>query len=118
MAREDGDGSGGSTVLGFGIGLCAGAILGLGVSLFLATEEGQTLKQELRERAKKLKDDSVDEYRRVDTVVGQWASRGREVAERLQTAASEGLREARKHAAAPRDPRNADLAGVEGIADV
>jgi hypothetical protein len=30
MTREDGNGNGGSTVLGFGIGLVAGAILGVG----------------------------------------------------------------------------------------
>jgi gas vesicle protein len=118
MTREGGNGNGGSTVLGFGIGLVAGAILGVGACLLLATDEGQAWRKDLRERARKLRDESVDEYRRVDAVVGEWASRGKEVAERLQTAASEGLREARKHAAAPRDPRSADLAGVEGIADV
>ena len=117
MTREDGNGNSGSTVLGFGIGLVAGAALGIGASLLLTTEEGRTWRQEFGARAKKLKDDSVDGYHRVDTVVGDWASVGKEIVERLQTAASEGLREARKHSAAQRDPRSADLAGVEGIAD-
>ena len=117
MTREDSNGNSGSTVLGFGIGLVAGAALGVGVCLLLTTEEGREWRQDFRGRAKKLRDDSVDGYHRVDAVVGDWASLGKEIVERLQTAASEGLREARKHSAAPRDPRNADLAGVEGIAD-
>jgi gas vesicle protein len=118
MARDEGNGNGGSTILGFGIGLVAGAMLGVGACLLLATEEGQAWREDFRARAKKLRDESIDEYHRVDELVGEWTSKGKEVAERLQTAASEGLREARKHATAPRDPRKADLAGVEGIADV
>ena len=111
MGREDG---GGNTVLGFGIGLVAGATLGVAVGLLLATEEAQAWQRDLRTRATQLKDTSIDG---IDTVVGAWAGRGKEVAQRLRTAATEGLREARKHAAAPRDPRSADLSGVEGTVE-
>ena len=111
MGREDGNGN---TVVGFAIGLVTGAVLGVGVSLLLATEEGQARRRDLQARATRLKDTSIDE---IDAVVGELASRGKEVAQRFRAAAAAGLREARKQAVAPRDPRNADLAGVEGTVE-
>jgi len=111
MRREDGNGN---TVIGFGIGLVAGAVFGVGVGLLLATEEGRAWRRDMAIRASRLKDTSANE---VDAVVGEWASRGKEVAQRWRTAATVGLREARKHAVAPRDPRKADLAGVEGTVE-
>jgi gas vesicle protein len=111
MGREDGNGN---TVIGFGIGLVAGAVFGVGVGLLMATEEGQARRRDMATRATRLKDTSAGE---VDAVVGELASRGKEVAQRFRAAAAAGLREARKHAVAPRDPRNADLAGVEGTVE-
>lgn len=111
MGREDGNGN---VVIGVGMGLVAGAALGIAVGLLLGTEEGRAWQRDLRTRATKLKDTSIDE---VDAVVGEWTNRGKEVAQRVRTAATEGLREARKHATAPRDPRSSDLAGVEGTVD-
>jgi hypothetical protein len=92
----------------------AGAVFGVGVGLLLATEEGQAWRRDMATRATRLKDTSAGE---VDAVVGELASRGKEVAQRFRAAAAAGLREARKHAVAPRDPRNADLAGVEGTVE-
>jgi gas vesicle protein len=114
MGRND---SNGNTVLGLGIGLVAGAVLGVGIGLTLATKEGRAWRRNLRARARKLKNHTLNEYGRVDDIVGAWTTRGKEVAERLRTATAEGLREARRHAVAPRDPRGSDLAGVEGTAE-
>lgn len=114
MAQED---KGGGTAIGFGIGLVAGVALGVGIGLLLAPNDGESLRRDLAERAKRLKDEADGQYRRAGDIATEWADRGRDVAERARTAAAEGLREARKHMAPVYDPRKSDLAGVEGTAD-
>jgi gas vesicle protein len=109
--------SGGGTAVGFGIGLVAGVALGVGIGLLLAPNDGESLRQDLAERARKLKDEADGGYRRAGNIAAEWADRGRDVAERTRTAAAEGLREARKHMTPIDDPRKSDLAGVEGTAD-
>lgn len=118
MAREDySENGGGGTVLGFGVGLVAGAALGVGLGLLLAPKEGLALRRDLGARARKLRDETVDQYHRVGDVAAEWADQGKDIAARLRTAAAEGLREARKRSAAPADPRSAELAGVDGTAE-
>jgi gas vesicle protein len=114
MAQERSDGG---TAVGFGIGLVAGVALGVGIGLLLAPNDGEAIRKDLAERARKLKDEADGRYRRAGDVAAEWADRGRDVAERARTAAAEGLREARKHMAPVDDPRKSDLAGVEGTAD-
>lgn len=115
MGRNEHDGN---TGLAFGIGLLAGAVIGVAAGFVLATEEGRDVRRKVGDKARTLRHEANARYRRAGSAAGEWAERGRDVAERLRTAAAEGLREARKHSAAPRDPRGSDLAGVEGTVDL
>jgi len=88
MAQEDS----GGTAVGFGIGLVAGVALGVGIGLLLAPNDGESLRKDLAERAKKLKDEADGGYRRAGDIAAEWADRGRDVAERARTAAAQGIR--------------------------
>ena len=111
--------SAGLGLLGAAIGAGLAIIgVGVGIGLLLAPNDGESLRKDLAERARKLKDDANDRYRHAGDVAAEWADRGRDVAERARTAAAEGVREARRHMASVEDPRKSDLAGVEGIAGV
>lgn len=112
MAHDNGNGS--NTALGFTIGLVAGAVLGVGLALLLAPKEGEALRRELGERVKKLKDDAMDTYRQAADVAAEWAEEGADVAERVRTAANDGLREVRRHAAGV---PGSGGAGAEGTAE-
>lgn len=124
MAHEP---SGGSdrTAIGFAYGLVAGAVVGAALGVLLAPKEGRALRRDigeraraLRDEARRLADEAANKSRRVGDVALEWVDRGKEVAERARMAASEGFREARRHASGPvQDPRSADLAGVEGVGE-
>lgn len=116
MEREY-NGSGERAVMALGFGFVAGLVIGVGVGLLVAPKDGETLRHDLKERAKDLKDAAGEHARRATEVAEDLFTRGREAADRVRTAATEGLREARRHTTPRPDPRESDLAGVAGTAD-
>jgi gas vesicle protein len=116
MAHDDTNASGGGALF-FAIGLVSGVALGATLGLLLAPKDGASLRKDLGERAKKLRDEASDGYRRVEEAARVAAEQGTKIAERARVAAAEGLREARRHMDSPRSPRESELAGVEGLSD-
>jgi gas vesicle protein len=92
MAYEN-NGSG----IGFGLGLAAGLVLGVGVGLLMAPKEGAALRRDIADRARRLRDNAEGFGRDVGQSARGMAEHGGEFASRVRTAASEGLREARRH---------------------
>jgi gas vesicle protein len=96
MAYED---RGGSTGIGFGLGLLTGAAIGIGLGLLFAPKEGAAMRRDLAKRARDLQAEANVQFERASGVVDDLAARGKDVAERARTAVSTGLREVRKHTA-------------------
>jgi gas vesicle protein len=90
---HDNSGSG----IGFGLGLAAGLVLGVGVGLLMAPKEGSALRRDLADRARRLRENAGDFGRDMSRSARGMAEHGSEFAGRVRTAASEGLREARRH---------------------
>jgi gas vesicle protein len=80
----------------FGLGLVAGAALGVGLGLLFAPRSGASLRRDLVRRARDLKDDASEHYERVTETASDLADRGRSVAQRAKTAVATGIREARR----------------------
>jgi hypothetical protein len=102
------------TATGLGSGLIAGVILGIGVGLLLTAKEGAVFRRALG-RARRLKHDSTAMRRRVGHRASELAEQGADLAKRVRTATSEGVRAARKRLATPREPSREGLAGVERL---
>jgi gas vesicle protein len=118
MGREENyGGSGDNAAMTLGLGFLAGLVIGVGVGLLVAPRDGETLRHDLKERAKNLKDAAGERAHQATDVAEDLFTRGREAVDRVRTAATEGLREARRHAAVRPDPRDSDLAGVAGTAE-
>jgi len=101
--------SGGSGV-GFGIGLIAGTLFGVGLGLLLAQKPGSELREDLGVRARQAGDKLKEQYRQAEHAASGWADRGREMAERGREvvergreAVSRGVDEARRTARASAD---------------
>ncbi len=92
MAHDNG-GNG----IGFGLGLAAGVLLGVGVGLLMAPKEGAALRRDLADRARRLREDAEGFGRDMGNSAKGAAEQGSEFASRVRTAATEGLREARRH---------------------
>lgn len=105
------------TVLGFGIGLLTGIAVGVGVGMLLAPKEGQALRRQIGEQAKRLRDDATAIGRSVGSTTSQLAEQGADFARRVRVAADEGMREARRHMESGRAAERASLTGVEGLAE-
>ncbi len=118
MARHDQGGIAASDILlAVGIGFVTGAAVGVAIGLLTAPKAGAALRQDLKARARDLKDAAAEQYKTAAEVASEWAEQTRDATERSRTAVVAGLREARKHAAVPRDPGETPLAGVEGLAE-
>jgi gas vesicle protein len=102
--------------MAFGFGLVVGALLGAGLGLLVAHEDGSALRRRLRQRARRFGDAATERARQAGDAAEDLYARGRSVADRVRTAAAEGLREARRQEAALQPPQS-DLSGVAGIAE-
>jgi len=100
------DSSGGGN---FMIGLFTGALLGAGLGLLLAPKTGSEFRRQLRDRAGALADTAEEGYRRASDTLGDFADRGRDLADRgreagremfnrASEAAREGADEAQRYA--------------------
>jgi gas vesicle protein len=83
--------------IGFGLGLAAGLVLGVGVGLLMAPKEGAALRRDIVDRARRLREEAEGFGRDMGRSAKGMAEHGSEFASRVRTAASEGLREARRH---------------------
>jgi len=101
MAHNDTSGSQSGALL-FTIGLVSGVALGAALGLLLAPKDGEALRKDIGERARRLKDDASDGYRRVGEFARAVADQGADLAERARAAGTEGLREVRRHVDAVR----------------
>ena len=90
---QDNNGSG----IGFGLGLAAGLVLGVGVGLLMAPKEGAALRRDIADRARRFREDAEGFSRDMGRSAKDMAEQGSEFASRVRMAASEGLREARRH---------------------
>ena len=90
---QDNNGNG----IGFGLGLAAGMVLGVGVGLLMAPKEGAALRRDIADRARRLREEAEGFGRDMSRSAKGMAEQGGEFASRVRTAASEGLREARRH---------------------
>ena len=90
---QDNNGNG----IGFGLGLAAGLVLGVGVGLLMAPKEGAALRRDIADRARRLREEAEGFGRDMSRSAKGMAEQGGEFASRVRTAASEGLREARRH---------------------
>ena len=91
------DNNGSGSGIGFGLGLAAGVVLGVGVGLLMAPKDGAALRRDLADRARRLREDAEGFGRDMGRSAKGMAEHGSELANRVRTAASEGLREARRH---------------------
>jgi gas vesicle protein len=82
----------------FGLGLVAGAAIGVGLGLLFAPKSGAALRRDITRRAREFQDEASDQYERVTEAANAVADRGRDVAERAKSAVATGLREARRYA--------------------
>ncbi len=91
MADHDrrGEGSGWA----FMFGLLAGTVIGVGVGLLLAPKSGEELRGELGERTRDLGNKAAEQYRRAGDRAGDWAAKGRDLADRVKDAAARGVAE-------------------------
>jgi gas vesicle protein len=92
----------------FMIGLFTGALLGAGLGLLLAPKTGSEFRRQLRDRAGALADTAEEGYRRASDTLGDFADRGRDLADRgreagremfnrASDAAREGVEEAQRY---------------------
>jgi gas vesicle protein len=100
----------------FGFGLVVGTLLGVVVGLVVAHEDGATFRRDLRRRARRFGDVATARARQAGETAEDLYARGRTVADRVRTAAVEGLREVRKQDGEFAPPRS-DLSGVAGMAE-
>ena len=84
--------------LSFGLGILAGAAIGVGLGLLFAPKSGAALRREISRRARDIQDDATTQYERATEAAGDLADRGRDVAQRARTAVNTGIREARRYA--------------------
>lgn len=108
--------AGGGRALAFGLGIAAGVALGAGVVLLVAPSVRKALRDDLADRAQRLRDATAEQRQHVGDAVATCVDRARDLAERVRAAGAEGLRDTLAEWAAPADPRRSDLAGVDGMA--
>jgi gas vesicle protein len=93
MAIDQGYDRGGNAGLAFGLGLVAGAMIGVGLGLLFAPKDGAALRRDLAKRAKELQDDAAGWYDQATAVAQEVADDlvdvGRDAAERARTAVNE-----------------------------
>ena len=84
--------------LSFGLGLVAGAAIGVGLGFLFAPKSGAALRRDIARRAREIQDDAADQYDRASDAAHDLAGRGREAARHARTAVATGIREARRYA--------------------
>ena len=98
MANDRDTTTGTASGLSFGLGLLAGAAIGVGLGLLFAPRTGAALRRDIARRARHLQDEAAGGYERVAEAAGDLADRGRDAAQRARTAVATGIREARRYA--------------------
>lgn len=117
MADETQSGAADRSAIGFGVGLVLGMAVGVGIGVLVAPKDGASSRRELGARARRLCDDAALLTREAGDAASVLAAEGTELAKRVRSAANEGVREARRHIAAAREPDRSALAGVDGLSD-
>ena len=80
---------GGNAGLTFGLGLVAGAMIGVGLGMLFAPKDGAALRRDLAKRARDLQEDAAGWYEEAATAAHDLAEKGKEAAQRARTAMSE-----------------------------
>jgi len=91
--------SNGTPGVAFGLGLLAGAAIGIGLGLLFAPKEGTALRRDLAKRARDLRDEAGERLEHVTEAADGLVDRGRDVAQRARSAVETGMREARRYGA-------------------
>lgn len=91
--RHDTESRGGA----FFLGLLAGTVLGAGLGMLLAPKSGAELREELGERTRTLSNKASEQYRKAQESAGEWAVKGRDLADRVRDAASRGVAEMKNY---------------------
>ena len=91
----DNDRRGDSSGWAFMFGLLAGTAVGVGLGLLLAPKSGEELRGELGARTRELKNKAAEQYRKAGDHAGDWAAKGRDLADRVRDAAARGVAEAK-----------------------
>jgi gas vesicle protein len=100
MAQNpESDLSNGPSGLAFGLGLLAGAAIGIGLGLLFAPKEGAALRRDVARRARDLRNEAGERIERVTEAADGLVDRGRDVAERARSAVNTGILEARRYGA-------------------
>ena len=71
--------------LAFGLGLVAGAMIGLGLGLLFAPKDGAALRRDLAKRARELQEDAAGWYEEAASAASDLAEKGKEAAQRART---------------------------------
>ena len=93
--RYDNEGGGGGS---FVMGLLTGTVLGAGLGMLFAPKSGSDLRNQLSEKAGKMRDTASEGYRRASETAGDWAEKGRDVVDKARDAVARGADEAQRYA--------------------
>lgn len=91
--------SNGTSGVAFGLGLLAGAAIGIGLGLLFAPREGAALRRDVARRARDLRDEAGERFDHASEAADGLVDRGRDVAQRARSAVATGIREARRYGA-------------------
>ena len=91
--ENDGNGGGGSFVMG----LLTGTVLGAGLGMLFAPKRGSELRSQLSEQAGNLANQAQDGMRKVTENAGEWADRGRDIYGKAKDAVAKGADEAQQY---------------------
>jgi gas vesicle protein len=91
--ENEGNGGGGSFVMG----LLTGTVLGAGLGILFAPKAGSELRNQLSEQAGTLANQAQDGIRKVTENAGEWADRGRDMYGKAKDAVAKGADEAQRY---------------------
>ena len=86
MAFERDYDRGDNAGLAFGLGLVAGAMIGVGLGLLFAPKDGAAMRRDLAKRARELQEDAAGWYEEAAGVADDLVEKGKEAAQRARTA--------------------------------
>jgi gas vesicle protein len=75
--------------LAFGLGMVAGAMIGVGLGLLFAPKDGAALRRDLAKRARELQEDAAGWYEEAASAASDLAEKGKEAAQRARTSMSD-----------------------------
>ena len=91
--ENEGNGGGGSFVMG----LLTGTVLGAGLGILFAPKAGSEMRNQLSEQAGSLANQAQDGIRKVTENAGEWADRGRDLYGKAKDAVVKGADEAQRY---------------------